>query len=918
MIQMLPRWLAPLVLAAVLALPAAAFAQAEGRITGRVLDAATARPLAGAQVSVQGTALRASAGVDGRYTLERVPAGSHTLVVSLLGHGTKTVTGVAVQGGRTAEMDVTLSAAVLLMEGLTVTARVERGSVNRALDEQRTAVGVVSAIGSEQISRSPDGDAAQAMQRVSGVTVADGRTVFVRGLGERYTTIALNGARMPSPDPERRDVPLDLFPAGMLQSVAAQKTFTPDLPGDFAGAQVNVTTREFPSARRIVFSTSGGFNAAATGQNVLTAPSLGQEWLAFGAGPRRAPQAVSTPEAVRGLTTDDAMRSAVQQLRYGVLPAVGTGAPNSSMSLSVGGEDAVLGRTVGYLASAQYGFSQEARVGEVHANPYFHDGSVQVLEEWRGATGRTSATLGGLLNLSTRLGDGHRISFDNAYTRTMDNEAREDAGYTDYFQVRARRSTLRYVERALRSSQLRGEHALGRGHRLDWTLSSAGVGRYEPDRTDVVYVETVEAGSAFWALPVGDPYALRRTFGDLREDNVSTGADYRLPLGGAGSGAVVRFGGLYTYTHRDAQNFQFSVIPQSLPHGTSAAGTPEEIFGRAGEPDARFRIASSNEAGSYVATEHRTAGYVMAELPMGARVRVIGGARVENADLRLNTTLAGGATTPIARSDLDVLPSLVVNVRMSDAQTLRFSATQTLARPEYRELSPFAYLEVIGGVITKGNESLQRSLIRSADAKWELYPGAGEVLSLGVFAKQFSRPIERVDVATGGPPQVTFVNADAAFNVGAEVEARMGLGRLAGQLDPFSLFSNVTLMHSRIDIGEGVSANTHASRPMIGQAPYVVNAGLNYQPAPSTSATLLYNVVGPRIWAAGAVPFPDIYERERHLLDVALRFPLWRGTAARLDARNLLDAASVRRQGPVERERYRSGRVFSFGVSWQQ
>ncbi|MDQ3949879.1 MAG: TonB-dependent receptor plug domain-containing protein, partial [Gemmatimonadota bacterium] len=185
-----------------------------------------------------------TSGVDGRYALPRVRAGAVTLHIRRLGYQPKTITGVFVPAGGGVEQDVTLEPSTVQLTATLVTADAERGTVNAALDQQRNATGIVNAVTSEQIQRSPDGDAAQAVQRVTGVTVQDGRYVFVRGLGERYTTTSLNGARMPSPEPERKVVPLDLFPAGLLQTITTLKTFTPDLPGDFGGAAVDIRTRE--------------------------------------------------------------------------------------------------------------------------------------------------------------------------------------------------------------------------------------------------------------------------------------------------------------------------------------------------------------------------------------------------------------------------------------------------------------------------------------------------------------------------------------------------------------------------------------------------------------------------------------------------------------------------------------------------
>ena len=229
--------------------------------------------------------------VDGRYLFERVPAGPVSLRARMIGYGPKVVTDIVVPEGGSVAQDIALSTEVVQLEEIAVTAEAERGTVNRALDEQRNATNIVSSITAEQIQKSPDSDAGQAVQRVSGVTVQDGRYVFVRGLGERYTTTSLNGARLPSPEPERKVVPLDLFPASLLEGITTSKTFTPDQSGDFSGASVNLKTREFPARRVVTFSLSGGLNGTAAGKELARAPRVGGEWLGFAEFGARSPGA---------------------------------------------------------------------------------------------------------------------------------------------------------------------------------------------------------------------------------------------------------------------------------------------------------------------------------------------------------------------------------------------------------------------------------------------------------------------------------------------------------------------------------------------------------------------------------------------------------------------------------------------------
>ena len=194
-------------LAVITLAPASVSAQETGRIVGRVVEAEQGSPIAGAQLEVDGLAITAVAALDGRYALQPVPAGPVSIRVRMIGFAPKVVTGVVVPAGGTIVQDIALSASAVQLAEISVSAEAERGTVNRALDEQRNATNIVSSVSAEQIARSPDSDAGQAVQRVSGVTVQEGKYVFVRGLGERYTTTSLNGSRIPSPDPERKVVP---------------------------------------------------------------------------------------------------------------------------------------------------------------------------------------------------------------------------------------------------------------------------------------------------------------------------------------------------------------------------------------------------------------------------------------------------------------------------------------------------------------------------------------------------------------------------------------------------------------------------------------------------------------------------------------------------------------------------------------
>jgi outer membrane receptor for ferrienterochelin and colicin len=895
-------------------------AQATGRIIGRVVDAAQGAPVAGAQVDVVDAPIQAVSALDGRYTLTDVPAGPVSVRVRMIGFAPKVVTGVVVQAGQTVAQDIAMVAAAVQLAEISVSAESERGTVNRALEEQRNAPNIINAVTAEQIERSPDSDAGQAVQRVSGVTVQDGKYVFVRGLGERYTTTSLDGARIPSPEPERRVVPLDLFPASLLEGITTSKTFTPEQPGDFSGAQVNLKTREFPVRRVVSFSASAGFNDAATGKDVIKAPTVGREWLGFGGSSRDLPAGVRQAGDLTGVGQEQ-QNALIGSFRNVWSPNAGTGSANGSFGVSVGGEDPLFGQPVGYIGSFSYTYGQEVRRQETNGLAALAgaSGGTVPFNTYHGSSARNSVLWGGLLNLTTRIGGSTKLALNNTYTRSADNEASDLVGFNEEFGTDFDFTRLTFTERSVRSNQLSGEHQLSQRNFFSWAVTSAGVTRNEPDRSDVGYMAQQDADGQL--MPVewfGQARFATRTFSTLDEHSWDFAGNYRLLIGNFEHPLTVKAGGAYRTVDRDADTRAYDIVNRTLDDAQRQQ-SPEAIFTPANISASSFLLNANANAGRYTAADRITAGYVQVEWPLSRRLQVIGGARVENWRLDVDTRTVQGTTVSATPRKTDVLPSLALNYRLTDDQNVRLSASQTLSRPEYRELSPVPYFEQVGLLTTFGNPALERALIQNYDARWEWFPGSGEVLSLGVFAKRFTHPIEKVIILSAGAAALSYVNADRANNYGAELEVRKGLGVVAAALAQFNLFANATLMKSEITPGNtGISALTNADRPMVGQSEYVVNAGLGWSsPSGSWNATALYNVAGKRIAEAGAGGLPDAYEQARHLVDASLQFPVIAEMSVRLDGRNLLDSPYRLTQGDVTRHEYHLGRVFSLGLNWR-
>lgn len=897
--------------------PAALAAQETGRIVGRIVESGQGAPIAGAQVEVTGTGIHTVSAIDGRYTLQNVPVGTASVTARMIGYAPKSVTGIVVTSKNVAEQNISLQASVVEIEEVAVTAEAERGSVNAALETQKNAINVVNSISAEQIEKTPDSDAGAAVQRVSGVSVEDGKYVIVRGLGERYTTTALNGAVIPSAETDRKVVPLDLFPTNLLEGITTSKTFTPDQPGDFSGARVDLKTREFPAGRVINVGVSAGFNTAITGQNVAKAPGVSGDWFGNGAGPRALPSNVAAAGDLTGINQSE-LNGLISSFRNVWSPNTGDGNGAGGFNASIGGEDPIFGQPIGYLASFTYTIAQDTKKDQVKGvtklGPEFD--TALPLNQYSGSTTVGSVLWGGMLNFSTRIGANSKFEFNNTYTRGADNSVEDLGGLNEEFDQNFLFSRLTYIQRSIRNDQLVGNHLIGQRNLLTWQVSNSGINRDEPDRSDIGYQTTTGAdGQLVPTQWFGQTRFATRTWSTLNQSNWDLGANWQHSFGNMNRPWNVKGGAAWRTASRNVDVRSYDIVNLGLDQ-SGLSQSPEAIFTQANIDASNFFMQANANGGRYDASEDIYASYVQVEFPVTQRLQVVGGARLESWNLDVASVATNGATVDANPSKTDILPSLSLNYALTQDQNLRFAATQTVSRPEYRELSPIAYFEQVGFAVTQGNPALQRALIQNVDLRWEWFPRSGEIISAGVFYKHFDSPIEKIYIASAGTNILSYVNAEAADNYGLELEARKNLSMFGNAMKAFTAFANVTLMKSSITVGNtDVSAATNPVRPMVGQSPYLVNAGLLYAQK-LWAASLLYNVQGQRILEAGTGGIPDAYEKPRNMLDAMVQFPIVTGLMGKVEARNLLNAQYLFEQGGVVRQSYFTGRIFGISFKW--
>jgi len=881
-----------------------------------------------------------------------VPTGTVSLTAQSLGYGTKTVTDLEVPADEVVAFNITLEQQAVAIAGITVSAEFEAGSASALLDERRTSVAAVEAVGAQEISRRPDSDAAAVAKRMTGVTVAEGKYVFVRGLGQRYSQTSLNGSSLPSPEPEREVVPLDIFPSGFLESLSTQKTYTPDLPADFSGGSVKIETKDFPDRFTVRASAGTSFNSiSAFEDGFLNYASGGRDWLGLDDGSRGQPavveQLMGGVRSGERLPADDAqvlqIAEALRSTGFGFGPGTQTTPVNRSFGLSVGGrsdfrDDGELGYFVAGTYSDNYsirgGGCAEGALQELQnlqtescreferkwRNSAFQEGTADIATpnvDYAFTRGLRQISWGTVGNFTVKLNPEQKISLQSTINLTTDDEARtyrgenaEDIGGL----IEAQRA--RWVERLLLWSQLSGEHLTIGESQLEWRLTASQAQRDEPLLREVIYQEDPFNGE-FNAIDFSE--SGKYFFSELVDTDLSAAFDWRFPFEFRDEDAAIKVGALYRTRDREfgARRLNWVFLADEIADFDEALENATLTTGPIQNAN-EFGLGEVVEPGDvYQADDQRLAAYAMLELPVTERFQAILGARVENYNLGVDSRGESLQDTDAT----DVAPSLSLIYSPSDNVRVRASASQTVDRPEFRELAPFQFTEASSLRQLFGNPDLTPATVRSADLRLDFFPGAGEILSIGGFYKDLDEPIEQVFIQAASTA-FSFQNADKATVIGLETDAQLRLGRFMEALEFVSVQGNFSYIDSNVDVrADGGFDPTSLERPLEGQAEYVLNAGINYADLRGLEAGVFYNRFGDRLTAAGGGGVPDIYERPRNSLDASLGFPLPAGVKASVKATNLLDDAFVFEQAlngfsQLQRQ-YSLGRTFSVGLSWE-
>lgn len=907
----------------------------DGFISATVISAETNKPVKDVQVFLSGLNDRFRTDKQGRLKA-KVPVGEYSISLLHSAFSTKTQDKVTVTKDQTTDLAFKLTPAGVELAEYVVLEPFLAGTVASVIEEQRTAASVTTVLGSEQMSRNGDSDVASALKRASGLTVVGGRFVFIRGLGERYSSTLVNGAAVPSPDPTRRVVPLDLFPTSFLDNVMVQKSYSVDRPGEFAGGTLEMRTKQVPEEFFVKLSGQLGFVTGTSFSEGLRYEGGDTDWLAYDDGTRALPSSIAdatadgstlkpqTPFNPDGYTKDE-LQTFGQDLSdvWDVTPKqIG---PDGRIEASIGDVFSVGDFQLGYTSAIRW--KQEWNVQNELRREFSatgSDGTGDLIKTEDKDVDRTirDAQLDAYLALEAKYNENHRLRYNLMFLRQALDEARIEQGFTDAEVNDVRRTQLRFITNELFMHQLSGDHLFESlsNLKIDWLYTNATAGREEPNTRDYRYDENDDGTYSFSRRADSNQV----TFGELTDKDESWRMDVKLPLEFDNNfGISLNSGFIHQQKKRDSSIRRYTYIPVG-PDGRDpevlAQSSLEDILQPEYITPDGFQIRESTRStDNYNAGQTLISYYGQLDMNFFDEVRLTGGLRWEDNEQFVETFSVTGTNRESVRSEVDrtdMLPAVAATWFISDKQQLRAGFSQTISRPDFRELSPAPFTDPDTNNETIGNPDLKQTDITNWDIRWEYYMSASENFSLGFFYKDFTNPIEKVTLP-GSAGLLTYQNADASTLLGVEVEVLKNLDFIHPAMEEFYIGSNYTWSQSTVDLNaKNTEAQTSTNRPLQGHSPHIFNLQFGYDnPDWGTRATLLYNFVAESIVSVGLLGAPDKYLQPINQLDLVASQEVNDWLSLQVRMKNLIDPKVEVMQGDEVTRSFRRGREFKIGFT---
>lgn len=899
-----------------------------GDISGRVVDTKTGDPLMGANVILVENSQGSATDLDGFYTIRNIPAGRYSLMVTYIGYQQKKINDVEVRGGQLSRIDISVEPTSLEMASVIVEVQANRVSDSYMLTQQRNSVNTQDGIAASQISRSGDSNAAEAAKRISGVTIIDDKFVYVRGLGDRYTTTEMNSAPIPSPEPEKKTVPLNLFPSSILESVTAYKTYTPDMPGAFAGGNINIKTKAYPDNRILSVSVSGSAKTYPRRNQAYMVPTSNSGSGFWGFDKRRYAMPSSIPDGVNlnvynipGYNTHleraELLGQVGRDFKTDYTTRNGQASKPISLGLSLGNRYTITDYLEwGYFANTSfsndysYKVSNDILFGSDNSG-LFRD--IDVTNRKSGYNTNIAATF----STGFKFLNSQKVALHYVFTHNSESYVNLGRGMADQFDDGIFYKEF-YAERSISNLTLSGNHQFNfyAKHKFDWSYNRGRSELYQPDfkgnnyrvKNQIMDGDTVE----YYQMDTYGWSAGTRDFteGDDNNENIDLNymltaqdrfeSEYKLKVGSRFQNKNRDFTRRVFY-NKYAYQWFVGEIPSDLTVyydidelGSALVDSNYFSVNEDGSVNPGLIIAENTQPNDgYRAVENLDAFYFMVDMPLGLGlysplniVRFIAGVRRE--DYTQNMTPYSpangekyysnilGDTVDIAYHKVDYLPSYNLFVQLPNNFNIRLSHSRTVARAEFRELAPFEFQALYGGEIVVGYPWLKTTNIHNYDLRAEWFHSVGEVLAVSLFKKDFYNPIERAIFDLSDKRYRTYQNTDKAQSWGIEFDSRTSLDFIPTNYGKSSLLFNFTWTQSEVTPDDSITIFTGQAipnqgnltkRPLQGQSDFIVNISIMYTDLKGFNAALSYNAFSKRLVSLGISPLPDEYELPFHLLN---------------------------------------------------
>ena len=857
-----------------------------------------------------------------------------------------------------------------VLEEVVVVAKLKSAADDVVVERLQSDV-VADIIDAETIGRIGDSTVASALRRVPGVTLVDDKYVFIRGLGERYSNSLLNGAVIPSPDLTRNVIPLDIFPTSILKSIAVKKSYSAEMPAAFSGGLIDIRTTSIPDQLTFSVELGSKLYIDSSGE-VLTYQGGGDDTWGTDDGSRDLSSGltdainqyggslgsidilnrINRGDGTKTLADAEAInRNLALLLNRDVDITEQSDDINRNIKANIGNNFYLdNGMEVGFFLGAAYSseWTNSDYIDRSYGDPNEIFADTQESKYGVDITGNAS--------FGWRWYDDHRLEATNIFLRNTTDKASITDSFTSSFPLSDgqgfRNYRTRFEERNLLVNQVRGFHRFGGITRdllnftklqwldeltVDWFYSDSTSRTDIPNETNVVYKTSVDSD----ALVLSQNLQASSTAGDFRftdlNDEVeSWGYDITLPIFATTYEVTLTGGYRYSSKSRSYEQMQFGLGTDNTAIAQASTGLISEIFSdeQLLDPSNDFGVEVIGSNGeSYLAALTNTSVYGKVDVLYDETWRVVMGLRWEDYNqvgIPWNPLKYDGCQISCDENELlksvfkedDLYPSLAVTYIKPDFLAedfqLRFAYSETLVRPDLREITPSSYIDPITNARVSGNSNVIPSAVKNYDLRSEWFFSNGDNFTASLFYKEINNPIEFFEAAAFEEAMATeIINAESSTVYGLELEWLKGLGFLGENYESLFIAGNLTALDSELTAGDNADAPTNATRPMAGASDYAVNFQLGYDSNDGKHSTMLiYNVFGERLYYAGRNGSPDAYEQPFNSLDLTYFYYPTEQITVKLKLKNMLDEKIEISQAGVVTHEEAPGTSVGFDIKW--